>query len=123
MHAALVGLHEEAGRLGLRQEIAIALTFEPCPEVGRAATGADAALRDLVRSGLLREVGALHDARLEVDADELVRHRRALMARGPAVVALLQRAGDRWRALASTAAKYSVSEAASSAAIVASGTV
>src|SRR4051794_8663750 len=77
MHAALVGLHEEAGRLGLRGEIAVALTFEPCPEVGRAATGADAALRELVRSGLFREVGELRDAQLEVDADELVRHRRA----------------------------------------------
>ena len=123
MHAALLELHDEAGRLGLRREIALDLTFEPSPDVGRAVQGADAALRELVRSGLLREVGERLDARLEVDPHELVRHRRALMGRGPAAVALLQRAGDRWRALASTASKYSVSAAASPGAIVASVTV
>jgi hypothetical protein len=123
MHAALAGLHEEAGRLGLRAAIAVELTFEPCPDTGRAAKGADVALQDLVTSGLLREVGELRDARLEVDPVQLAQHRRALMARAPGVVAMLQRAGSRWAALASTVAKYAVSDAPSSGEIVASGAV
>jgi len=105
LHAALVQLHDEAGRLGLRKLLDLDLVFVPSPEVGREALGEDTALRDLVRTGLLREIGTGLAARLEVDVVEGVRARRRLMNLEPRAFALLQRAGERWAALASTCSK------------------
>lgn len=120
VHAALVQLHEEAGRLGLRTLLALDLVFVPSPEVGRAALGADAAVRALVQAGLLHEVGVGLGAQLEVDDAAVVRSRRQLMRLDPGAVALLQRAGERWAALASTCSKYADSARTSPASSVAS---
>jgi len=121
LHAALLHLHEEAGRLGLRTLLAFDLVFVPSPEVGRAALGADAAVRALVRAGFLHEVGVGLGAQLQVDDAAVVRGRRQLMRLDPRVVALLQRAGERWAALASTCSKYADSARRSPEARVASG--
>jgi hypothetical protein len=121
LHAALLQLYEEAGRLGVRTLLALDLVFVPSPEVGRAAVGADAALRALVRAGFLNEIGSGLGAQLEIDDAAVVRGRRRLMRRNPQAVALLQRAGERWAALASTCSKYPDSARMSPAVSVASG--
>jgi hypothetical protein len=120
MHRALRLLYEHAGRTGELRLLPPAPCFDPCSEVGLAAQGADAAFYDLVREGLLREAGAGLEATLITDTTALVRARRALLARDPAAVALLQRAGERWAAFASTAAKTAAMPAASSASRVVS---
>lgn len=122
LHAALVPLHDEAGRLGLRNLLGLDLVFVPSPEVGREALGADAALRDLVRTGLLHETGTGLAAQLEIDVVEAIRARRQLMRLEPRAVALLQRAGERWAALASTCSKYPDSARTSPDSAVASAT-
>ena len=104
MHRAVHLLYAEAGRTGKLDLLPPVPTFFPCPEAGVAASGADQALRALVRDGLIREDGIGLDARLVVDQAQLVDRRRALMGRDPRAVALLQRAGERWAAFASTAA-------------------
>lgn len=103
MHRALRLLYAEASRTGRLRLLPPAPTFAPCPETGIAAVGADEALRALIRSGSIREVGAGLDATLVVDQGGLVQWRRSLMGRDPRAVAMLQRAGERWAALASTA--------------------
>jgi hypothetical protein len=121
MHAALAFLYDEAGRRGLRARAGLEMTFVPSPEVGCRAAGADAALRALARRRLLREQGSLLAAELQVDMDEAIQCRRSLLAMDPAVVALYQRAGERWAALASTCSKYSDSSDVAPLAIVVSG--
>jgi hypothetical protein len=120
MHRALRLLYEHAGRTGRLRLLPPAPRFDPCAEVGLAAQGADAAFYDLVREGLLREAGAGLEATFITDTTALVRARRVLLARDPAAVALLQRAGERWAAFASTAAKTAAMPAASSASSVVS---
>jgi hypothetical protein len=122
VHRAVRLLYEEAGRTGKLGVLPTAPTFSPCPETGLAASGADRALRALISSGLIREEGAGIDARLVVDQARLVEHRRALMARDAGAVALLQRAGERWAAFASTAANTPAIAAESVGATVASAT-
>jgi hypothetical protein len=122
MHVALASLYDDAGRLGLRARAGLNMTFTPSPEVGRCAAGADAALRSLIRRGVLREIGVGLSAELELDPDEAVTRRRKLFGMDPEIVALLQRAGVRWAALASTCAKYAERAAVSPSAIVASAT-
>jgi hypothetical protein len=118
LHTALRDLVSDAGRRGLLATLPVELQFEPAPEAGLRARGADEALADLCREGVLRRVGQLAEAALEVDPNRLVPHRRALMALDPETVRLLQRAGSRWAALASTAAKNAATPARSSAATV-----
>ena len=122
MHASLVMLYDEAGRLGLRRRAGLEMTFSPSPEVGRAAAGADAALRSLVRFGYLKEAGYGLSACLEIDVEAAVHSRRRLLRLDPDVVALFQRTGVRWAAFASTCTKYSSSAPVSPEAIVASAT-
>lgn len=122
MHVALKELHRDAGRQGLLAQLPIDLEFEPAPEAGLRACGADEALSELCRVGVLRRVGEMADAILEVDPDELVSYRRALMSLEPETVRLLQRAGSRWTALSSTLVKNAATPARSSAATVASFT-
>jgi hypothetical protein len=122
LHAALVQLYDDAGRRGVRNLLGLDLVFVPSPEVGREALGADAAMRDLVRTGLLRETGTGLAARLEVDVIEGAEARRRLMRLEPRAVALLQRAGERWAALASTCWKYPDNARMSPASLVTSGT-
>jgi hypothetical protein len=97
-------------------------TFVPCPEAGIAASGADQALGALIRGGLIHEDGIGLDARLVVDQARLVERRRALMGRDPRAVALLQRAGERWAAFASTAANTRAMATESAGGAVASAT-
>jgi hypothetical protein len=122
MHAALLSIYSESGRKGLRTRLGVEMTFMPSPEVGRLVVGADDALRTLVQRGLLRELGKVLDAHLAVDDGAIVAARRTLLAMDPEVVALYQRAGDRWAALASTCAKYAASAPASPALSVSSAT-
>jgi hypothetical protein len=122
MHRAVHLLYAEAGRTGELSLLPPAPAFVPCPETGVAAKGADEALRALIRRGLIREDGIGLGARLVVDQALLVERRRALMGRDPRAVALLQRAGERWAAFASTAAKARAMATASVGAAVASAT-
>ena len=107
MHRAVRLLYAEAGRIGRLDSLPPAPVFSPCPEAGMAAAGADEGLRTLTRAGLIREAGTGLGAVLVVDEAQLVEHRRALMTRDAVAVALLQRAGERWAAFASTAANTS----------------
>jgi hypothetical protein len=102
MHRALKELHREAGRLGLLAQLPVCLEFEPAPEAGLRARGADEALSALCLEGVLRRVGELTDAFLEVDPELIVSYRRTLMSLEPETARLLQRAGSRWAALSST---------------------
>jgi hypothetical protein len=120
LHAALRDLVSDAGRRGLLATLPVEPQFEAAPEAGLRARGADEALADLCREGVLRRVGQLTEAALEVDPDRLVPYRRALMTLDPETVRLLQRAGSRWAALASTAEKKAATPERSSAATVVS---
>ena len=122
MHRALHLLYAEAGRTGKLCLLPSPPTFFPCPEAGVAARGADQALRALVRQGLIREDGIGLGARLVVDQALIVERRRALMGRDPRAVALLQRAGERWAAFASTAANTRAMATESVSGVVASAT-
>jgi hypothetical protein len=118
LHVALRELSRDAGRRGLLATLPVQPHFEPAPEAGLRAHGADEALADLCRDGVLRRVGRLAEAALEVDPENLVPYRRALMALEPETVRLLHRAGSRWAALASTAAKKAATPAWSSTTVV-----
>jgi hypothetical protein len=119
MHRALRLLYAEAGRTGRLCVLPAAPVFAPCPETGYAAEGADRALRSLIRDGLIKEEGVGLGARLIIDPDVLVNHRRLLMTQDARTVAMLQRAGERWAALASTATNTRTIPAESVAATVA----
>jgi hypothetical protein len=120
LHTALRDLYLEAGRRGLLASLPAEPDFEPAPEAGLRARDADEALADLCREGVLHRVGQLTTAALAVDPDRLVPYRRSLMSLDPEMVRLLQRAGSRWAALASAAAKKAATPARSSAATVVS---
>jgi hypothetical protein len=122
MHRAVRLLYAEAGRTGQLALLPPAPVFAPCSETGIAADGADEAFRDLVRTGLIREAGVGLGATLVVDSERLVDRRRSLMGRDARAVAMLQRAGERWAALASTAANTPAIPTESVAATVTSGT-
>src|SRR5436309_2811353 len=83
MHVALASLYDESGRIGLRARAGLSMTFTPNPEVGRCAVGADAALRSLVRHGLLQEVGRGLSAQFEIDPGRAVTRRRRLLGMDP----------------------------------------
>jgi hypothetical protein len=120
LHSALKDLYGEAGRRGLLASLPAEPHFEPAPEAGLRARGADEALARLCRDGVLRRVGQMAHAALEVDTEQLVPYRRSLMSLDPDTVRLIQRAGSRWAALASTAAKKAATPVRSSGATVAS---
>jgi hypothetical protein len=122
LHAALKELHCEAGRLGLLGQLSVRPEFDPAPEAGLRARGADQALIELRREGVLRCVGENADATLEVDRDFLVYYSRLLMTVEPEIARLLQRAGSRWAALSSTVLKNSATPAESFRPTVASFT-
>lgn len=67
MHAALRELDAELGRRGLRRAVRVTLSFEPSPEAGLAARGADAAFQALIHAGLLRHTGSMLEAGLTTD--------------------------------------------------------
>lgn len=120
LHAALKELHRDAGRKGLLTELSVMIEFEPAPEAGLRARGADAAVSALCSEGVLRRAGMAADAILEVDPDLLVPYKRMLMSLNPETVRLLQRAGSRWDALCSTLLKNPATPGWSSASTVAS---
>lgn len=123
MHSALCQLAEEAGRTGLQAALIPDMRLDPSPDCGLGVRGADDAFRGLVREGLLRPAGANLTARWTIDARRIVEYRRALMTLDPRVVGLLQRAGSRWAALASTVAKNADAEATSAGEIRSSAAV
>jgi hypothetical protein len=104
MHTALRELDEELGRRGLRQSARVSLSFEPSPETGLAARGADVAFQSLIRDGLLRRTSSMLDAGLVIDEQQVVGYRRRLMTLDAPAAAVIQRAGSRWAALASAVA-------------------
>ncbi|MDP9286160.1 MAG: hypothetical protein M3P41_14590, partial [Actinomycetota bacterium] len=101
MHTALRELDEELGRRGLRQSARVSLSFEPSPETGLAARGADVAFQSLIRDGLLRRTSSMLGAGLAIDEQQVVGYRRRLMTLDAPAAAVIQRAGSRWAALAS----------------------
>lgn len=123
MHRALWVLDTEVRRSGLRHALGGQLEFTPSPESGLAARGADEAFRILARNGLLAARGSVLTARWIVVPQRSVDARRELMTLDPSFVQLLQRAGSRWAALASTVAKNLPAEVESPGSTLASGTV
>src|SRR4051794_55659 len=117
LHAALRELHGQVARQGLLGQLPD-IAFELSPECGLRVAEADRALEQLIDTGLLRRTGVLADAALEVDAEQLVAYRRELMRLDPELARLLQRAGSRWAALASTCSKNAPTPARSSAGTV-----
>jgi hypothetical protein len=122
MHKALRELAEEAGRTGNLGLLGAALEFRPSGDGGLSVRAADRALDELVRSSVLRVDGEMRDARLCLDPDAAVSLRRELMSLPPEQVRLYRRAGARWAALASTAAKNRSMALRSSGSTVASST-
>jgi hypothetical protein len=122
LHLALREMHDACGRRGSRHLLALDLELRPSADVGQEVIGADKALGLLVQRGVLRPDGEHRTARLALDPQAAVVLRRRLMMLPPAQVALLQRAGARWAALTSTAAKNRSTASRSSASTVASGT-
>jgi hypothetical protein len=120
MHVALREACDVAGRRGELDVLALPLSFRSSSEVGVEAVGADKALDELVRQGVLQPAGQLREAVLVLDPDAAVGLRRELMALPAGRVVLLQRAGMRWAALASTAAKNRSTPARSSGSRVSS---
>lgn len=118
LHATLRELQGQAARRGLLGRLPT-FAFELSPECGLRLAAADEALEQLVRAGLLRRKGALAEAALEVDAEQLVAVRRELMRLEPELAQLLHRAGSRWAALVSTCSKNAPTPARSSSATVA----
>ena len=122
MHKAIRELAEETARAGTRTLVGADLEFKPSPDGGLAVKGADRALMELVSASVLRVTGERRTARLLLDPAAAVRLRRDLMLLSPEQVALYRRAGTRWEALASTAAKNRSTALRSSASTVASST-
>lgn len=118
MHLALHQSYIEASRLGRLDVFEPVLRFAPCASVGRSAVGADAALEQLLQSGILRAEGRLRGATLVSNQVGLVAHRRRLMMMDPVRVRQLQRAGERWAAFSATAMKNRSTAARSSASTV-----
>ncbi len=121
MHVALRETHDEAGRRGQRSPLGV-LEFRSSPEVGLEVVGAESAVQQLLRSGVLYAEGEGRGAELVLDRDAAVALRRRVMRLSAEQASLLQRAGARWAALASTAAKNRSTAPRSSAETVESGT-
>jgi hypothetical protein len=122
LHKALRELLEATGRSGERDLIGVTLTLRPSADGGCAVEGADGAIEALVQCSVLEVQGERREARLVLNEDAAVRLRRELMLLAPEQVAVYRRAGVRWAALASTAAKNRSIAIRSSAATVASST-
>src|SRR4051794_17655346 len=105
MHKAMRELAEETARAGTMALVDAGMEFKPSPDGGLEVKGANHALMDLVATSVLRVVGEQRDARLVLDPVAAVHLRRNLMLLPPEQVALYRRAGTRWAALASAAAK------------------
>lgn len=95
---------------------------QPDPDVGYAVRGADAAVTELVGSGVLVPGGEGLLTVWRVVDERLLPSRRELMRMPPSDAALLHRAGRRWAALAATSLKNWRTAATSSTSTVASGT-
>src|SRR5579864_466139 len=100
LHRALEEIDDETGTAPLPQ-----LRFAPCPKVGRAADGVDAALYDLASVGTLSVVGADADVGWQVERENLRRYLRPLVRLHPQVVASLTTAAGHWAAWSSMSAK------------------
>lgn len=120
MHKALYELFEDVGRTGQRDLFGGELEFQPSEDGGFAVKGADRALDALASSSILDIEGELRDARLVLNAEAAIGLRRELMLLPVEQVTLYRRAGTRWAALASTAAKNRSAALRSSASGVAS---
>ncbi len=122
MHKALHELFDAMGREGQREVLGIQLQLEPSRNGGLAVEGADAALEALIPASILDVEGELRQARLVLNAEAAIQLRRELMLLVPEQVALYRRAGTRWAALASTAAKNRSTALRSSVSTVSSST-
>lgn len=122
LHVALYEMYERAGHRGELQMLDCPLAFRSSPDVGTAAIGADTALDQLIHAGVLIPRGHMRGTVLVIDDDAAVAIRRELMTLPAEQVRLLQRAGERWAALASTAAKNRSTAARSAASTVVSAT-
>lgn len=122
MHKALCELHGSAGRTGQLALLGTDLVLRSSPAAGMSVQGADAALDALVACSVLVVDGELREAKLVLDPGAAVPLRRELMRLAPEQVALYRRAGARWAALASTAAKNRSTALRSSASTVMSST-
>lgn len=122
LHVALRELWEAAGRNGRRQLFGLDINQRPSADVGIATSYADEALIELVQHGILRPQGIGRGVSLLLNVEAASKIRRELMTLDPQQVALLQRAGARWAALASTAWKNRSKPSRSSESMVLSST-
>lgn len=122
MHKALRELLDETGRAGLRGLLGADLQLEASADGGLQVRGADQALDRLVDARVLCVEGELREARLVLDSAAAVALRRQLMLMPAEQAALYRRAGTRWSALVSTAAKNRSTAPRSSASAVTSST-
>jgi hypothetical protein len=122
LHLALHEAFEATGRSGERRELGFTVEFRASADVGHQAIGVDQAFDKLVACGVLRPHGEKREARLQLDPVAAVDLRRKLMTFPAHQVALFQRAGARWAALADTAAKNRSTAPRSSGSTVASST-
>jgi hypothetical protein len=105
MHAALRELDGEVRRSGISHLLRSPLELCVSSGGGYVVRGADRALESLVNAGLLRTDGTGRQATFVLDSEAAVVVRRELMTLPASLVAAYRRAGARWEAYASTAAK------------------
>jgi hypothetical protein len=112
LHQALRELRDRAGARGERRLVE-ALVLRPSPDVGVRAEGADKAIFQLTQQGFLIVQGTGRQAALHIERDALVALRRNFLRVAPGEAGLIQWAGARWCALASTSAKNRATPSAS----------
>lgn len=105
LHRALHDLDTNVRREGLLTELPAVMSFQPSPDVGLAASGANGAIFSLLQDGVLATEGVGRAAAFRMTDDALANYRWRLMRLDPRLATLVYRAATRWAALVATSAK------------------
>ncbi len=122
LHQALREISESAARTGDKDALRLELAFRPSADAGIEVLGANSVILELIRNSTLVPCGQRRSARLVLNENVAVELRRELIKQPLRRVSLIQRAGMRWAALDSTAAKNLATAALSAGSTVASAT-
>ena len=115
-------LNDDLGRTGGLTTWRNTLRFEPSPDGGTRAEGANAAFMQLAGEGILVAEGAGWEAHYTVDEERLRPHRLAVRRLNADEATAVYRAGRRWAALAATELKSaSISPTSSPVHVASSG--